>query len=149
VFDEATNVTILRTTDGGRSWTCAELRQPKWIQDCCLAFPETRAGWLMLIPDHGMNSSPGDLYRTDDGGANWRRVNSTEGNPFDGDNYTQAELVSRHPYLLYGGAIAFRNPSTGWLWGSMASTMSVFLSITRDDGVTWQLRTLRLPATLH
>ena len=149
VFDEATNVTIHRTRDGGRSWIGAELHQPKGIQECCLALPETNIGWLMLIPDRGMNSSPGDLYRTDDGGANWRRVNSTEGNPFEGDNYTQGEFESQHPYLLYGGGIAFRNPSTGWLWGSMASTTPGFLSITRDYGLTWQVQTLPLPASLH
>jgi photosystem II stability/assembly factor-like uncharacterized protein len=149
VFDEATNVTILRTRDGGRSWISSELRQPKWIQDCCLAFPETNAGWLMIIPDRGMNSSPGDLYRTGDGGANWRKVNSTAGNPYEGDDYKQVEFESRHPYLLYGGAIAFRNPSTGWLWGSMASTTPGFLSITRDDGLTWQVQTLPLPSSLH
>jgi len=57
VLDEATNVTVFRTRDGGRSWVSAELRQSKGIQDCCLAFPETHTGWLMLIPDRDMNSS--------------------------------------------------------------------------------------------
>ena len=103
----------------------------------------------MLIPDRGMNSSPGDLYRTDDGGENWQRVNSTDGNPYEGDNYTQAEFESWHPYLLCGGAITFRNASTGWLCGSMASTTPGFLSITRDGGLTWQVQTLPLPSSLH
>ena len=149
VFDEPSHVTVFRTRDGGRSWVSADLRQSKWIQDCCLAFLETNTGWLMLRPDRGLNSSPGDLYRTDDGGENWRRVNSTDGNPFEGDNYTEAEFESWHPYLLCGGAIAFRNAATGWLCGSMASTAPGFLSITKDDGLTWQVQTLPLPSSLH
>jgi photosystem II stability/assembly factor-like uncharacterized protein len=149
VFEESTNATILRTTDGGRSWIGAELRQSHNIMDCCLAFPDAHTGWLMLIPDHGMNSSPGDLYRTDDDGANWRKVNSTAGNPYEGDNYTKAEFESRHAYLFCGGRIAFRNAATGWLWGSMASTTPGFLFITGDGGLTWQVQTLPLPSSLH
>jgi photosystem II stability/assembly factor-like uncharacterized protein len=149
VFDEATNVVILKTTDGGRSWSKTHLQQTHPILDSFLAFPETHIGWLMLIPDHGMNSSPGDLYRTDDGGTNWRWVNSTDGNPYVGDNYTPAEFESRHPYLFYSGPIAFQNAATGWLWGSVASTTPGFLSITRDGGLTWQVQTLPLTSSLH
>jgi photosystem II stability/assembly factor-like uncharacterized protein len=153
-YEETTNhVAILRTRDGGRSWISTVLRQSHAIMDFCLSFPDARTGWLMLIPDHGMNSSPGDLYRTDDGGANWRQVNSTEGNPYEGDPYTQAEFERRHPYLhpypLCGGLIAFRNASTGWLWGSVVSTTPGFLSISRDGGLNWQVQTLPLPSLLH
>jgi photosystem II stability/assembly factor-like uncharacterized protein len=153
-YDETTNrVAIFRTRNGGRSWISTELPQPHPIMDLCLSFPDTHAGWLMLIPDHGMNSSPGYLYRTDDGGVNWRQVNSTDRNPYEGDNYTQAEFESRHPYLhpypLYGGLIAFRTASTGWLWGSVVSTTPSFLSITRDGGLTWQVQNLPLPSSLH
>ncbi|MGA2555838.1 MAG: hypothetical protein ABSG04_06135 [Verrucomicrobiota bacterium] len=100
-YEQITNtVAIFRTSDGGRSWNRAELRQSQPIMDASLAFTDAHTGWLMLIPAHGMNSSPGYLYRTDDGGANWRKVNSTEGNPYEGDPPTQAELESRHPHLL-------------------------------------------------
>ncbi len=81
VFDEATNMTLFRTRAGGRSWLRSELHQSYNIMDACLAFPDKDVGWLMLIPDHGMNSSPGDLYRTDDSGAHWQQVNSTARNP--------------------------------------------------------------------
>ena len=85
----------------------------------------------------------------DDGGANWRRVNSTDGKPYEGDNYTQAEFESRHPYLFYAGPVTFRNASTGWLLGSVVSTAPGFLSITKDAGLTWQVQTLPLPSSLH
>lgn len=76
ITDESTNVTIVRTRDCGASWSRSQLRQSHIVQDSCLSFTGTDQGWLMLIPDHGMNSSPGDLYRTRDRGARWRLVNS-------------------------------------------------------------------------
>ncbi|PYK61634.1 MAG: hypothetical protein DME21_08545, partial [Verrucomicrobia bacterium] len=108
-------------------------------------------GWLMLIPDRAMNSSPGDLYRTRDGGAHWRKVNSTGASPH-GWIWEEAALPAfehRHPYLVCGGATAFRNDSTGWVWGSLASTAPSFLFITRDGGLNWQLQRLSLPASFQ
>jgi uncharacterized protein YdhG (YjbR/CyaY superfamily)/photosystem II stability/assembly factor-like uncharacterized protein len=145
---ESTNVTIFRTKDGGRSWVWSRLNQSEILQDCCLSCPSRDEGWLMLIPEHGMNSSPGVLYRTSDGGANWQQVNRTGGS-FKGDIYEGPEFEGRHPYPLCGGAIAFRNASRGWLLGSMASTAPQFLFETTDAGRNWKLRTLPLPSNFH
>jgi photosystem II stability/assembly factor-like uncharacterized protein len=149
VFDDATNMTLFRTRDGGRSWLRSELHQGYHIIDACLCFLDKGVGWLMLIPDHGMNSSPGDLYRTDDSGAHWQRVNSTTRNPKSSDNYAEANLNRRQPYLLFGGSIAFRDVSTGWLCGSMTSTTPGFLSATRDGGRAWRVQSLPLPSSLQ
>src|SRR5947207_2799864 len=151
VADESTNVTIFRTRDGGASWSRSYLRQSQIIQNSCLSFSGTGEGWLMLIPDHGMNSSPGLLYQTGDGGADWRKVNGTYPSPH-GWIWEEADLPEfedRHPYLVCGGAIAFRNNSTGWVWGSMASTSPSFLFITRDAGLSWQVQRLALPASFQ
>ncbi len=149
--DDSTNVTIFRTKDGGKSWTLSQLRAPQIIHDSCLSFTRADEGWLMLIPDHGMNSSPGDLYRTRDGGARWRKVNSTGASPhaWIWEEAALPEFEHRHPYLVCGGATAFRNDSTGWVWGSLASTTPGFLFITWDSGLTWQVQTLPLPSSLH
>lgn len=151
VAAESTNVTIFRTSDGGVSWSRSQLRKSHNIQDSCLSFTGTDQGWLMLIPDHGMNSSPGDLYRTGDGGAHWLRVNSTAASPHGWiwEEAALPEFDRRHPYLVCGGAIAFRNDSTGWVRGSLASTTPRFLFITRDGGLNWQVQHLSLPASLH
>src|SRR5438094_1064989 len=118
--DDSTNVTIFRTKDGGKSWTRSQLRAPQIIHDSCLSFTRADQGWLMLIPDHGMNSSLGDLYRTRDGGAHWRKVNSTGASPhaWIWEEAALPEFEHWHPYLVCGGATAFRNDSTGWVWGS-------------------------------
>ena len=146
--DESTNVTIFRTTDGGRSWNRSQLRAPGIIQDSCLSFSGAHQGWLMLIPDHGMNSSPGVLYRTGDGGVHWQKVNSTGGD-YIWEQATEAGFADRHPFLVCGGKIALRNDSTGWVWGSLASTTPGFLFITRDGGLNWQVQRLSLPASFQ
>jgi photosystem II stability/assembly factor-like uncharacterized protein len=151
VADESTNVAIFRTSNGGVSWSRSQLRQSQCIQDSCLSFVGTDQGWLMLIPCHGMNSSPGYLYRTDDGSAHWQRVNSTESNSHGWiwEDAVLPEFGEPHSYLVCGGAIAFRNDSTGWIHGSLASTTPSFLFITRDSGLTWQVQRLSLPASLQ
>jgi photosystem II stability/assembly factor-like uncharacterized protein/tetratricopeptide (TPR) repeat protein len=152
VFGESSNVTTLRTTDGGNSWIHADLCQVyvNAIQYCFLSFPDTDKGWLMIIPDHGMNSMPGVLYRTDNGGRNWQLVNSTRGNDDDWDPQgTQPGFADRHPYLVCGGSIAFQNASNGWLLGSITTTTPAFLFATRDAGQTWQAKKFPLPPLLH
>jgi photosystem II stability/assembly factor-like uncharacterized protein len=153
-YDEDTNVTIFRTTDGGHSWIHSSFCQATFVMDdfgLILSFPSADKGWLMLISDHGMNSSPGDLYRTDDGGADWQLVNSTDKNPHAEENYEQAsepDFENPHPYLVCGGSITFQNASNGWAFGSLASTTPAFLFATGDAGQTWQMETFQLPPSL-
>jgi photosystem II stability/assembly factor-like uncharacterized protein len=150
VADESTNVTVLRTIDGGQSWTRSQLHQSWIIYNTCLSFCGKGQGWLMLIPDHTMNSSPGDLYRTSDGGADWQMVNSTSASP-RGWIPEEAELPdfnNKHPYLICGGLITFQNDSIGSMYGSLASTSPAYLFSTRDGGRNWQVQHLSLPASL-
>jgi photosystem II stability/assembly factor-like uncharacterized protein len=147
-------VTILRTADGGKSWTHADLCQPQYIQyiqDCFMSFPDTDKGWLMLIPDHGMNSMPGDLYQTDDGGANWQLINSTRGNySYENDTEgTKPGFADQHPYLVSSGSITFQNASNGWLLGQLTTTTRAFLFVTQDAGRDWKEKKLPSPPSLH
>ncbi len=148
--DDSTNVTIFRTKDGGKSWIRSQLRAPQIIHDSCLSFTRADQGWLMIIPDHGMNSSPGDLYRTSNGGADWQLVNSTGASP-RGWIWEEAALPdfnNKHPYLICGGPITFQNDSIGSMYGSLASTAPGYLFITRDGGRNWQVQRPSLPASL-
>jgi photosystem II stability/assembly factor-like uncharacterized protein len=149
VYEEGTNITVMRTRNGGGRWFHSELSQTSPIQAASLAISDPWTGWLMLIPDHGMSSSPGDLYRSYDGGADWEAVNSTRGWPYEGDNYTPEQFAARHPCLPCGGSVVWRDTTNGWLLGSMESTTPGFLFFTGDGGANWQLQTLPPPPDLH
>ncbi len=145
----STNVILFRTTDGGGSWTRSRLSQSEYIQDSCLSFAGAEDGWLMLIPDHGMNSSPGALYRTSDRGAHWRLVNSTAASHYIWEQAVEPEFAAPHPFLVCGGSIAFRNNAAGWVRGSLTTTTPRMLFMTRDGGLNWQLQELPPPISLQ
>ncbi len=149
-FDGATNVAVFHTMDGGRSWNRVKFTPPSVLLSSFLSFPDAKHGWLMLIPDHGMNSEPGTLYRTEDGAKQWELANSTRWR----DGYRDPEgggpgFANRHPYLICGGSIAFRDASVGWKVGSLTTTTRNFLFITRDGGKHWQLEPLPVPTGIH
>ncbi len=142
-IEDDTNLTIFRTSNGGRSWASAHISQWYPITGVSLSFADARHGWLMVIPDHGMNSSPGYLYRTVDGGSQWRLINSTDA--ADGMDDAMPDFTNGQPYLICGGDVGFRDDSTGWVEGSLASTTPAYLFITRNRGQNWQVELLRRP----
>ncbi len=146
---ESTNVTVFRTMDGGRTWTKDQVRHPGAVQDSSIWFCGAEDGWLMLIPDHGMNSSPGALYRTSDRGAHWRLVNSTAASHYIWEQAVEPEFAAPHPFLVCGGSIAFRNNAAGWVRGSLTTTTPRMLFMTRDGGLNWQLQELPPPISLQ
>jgi len=148
VTDDATNATVFHTTDAGHSWSSAEVRESIPIMSCFLSFPNKNSGWMMLIPDHGMNSMPGELFRTDDAGKTWRHINSVQ--LFDNfERLTDADLERAQPYLSCGGPILFRDAKNGWLVGAFTTTTPGYLFATHDGGDHWQGQTLPLPPSLR
>jgi hypothetical protein len=153
VYDEDTNIIVLSTSDGGRyGWDDRGLYQTAPIQDAQLFFKDAGTGWLMVIPDHGMSTFPGELYHAGGGwygGGDWQLVNRT-GNWPNADDDTNAadEFAAPHPSLPCGGSMTWRDATNGWLLGSMATTTPDHLFATGDGGLTWQLQTLPVPATL-
>jgi len=153
VYDEDTNITVLKTRSGGGSWAHGGFFQTAPIQNAHLLFKDSYTGWLMLIPDHGMSTFPGDLYHTGDGGTyggdEWQAVNHT-GNWPDADDDTNAadDFAAPHPSLPCGGSVTWRDMTNGWLLGSMSTTSPDHLFATVDGGQTWQLQTLPVPAML-
>ena len=122
-------VTLCRTADGGRTWETNTFAQTfsSTVMGLNLDAADLRSGWLMVIPLHGMNSSPAALFRTTDGGAHWTQVASTD------------------DMLPYSGEMRFTSAKTGWLSGATASTLPLSLSVTRDGGGSWQAVELPLP----
>jgi photosystem II stability/assembly factor-like uncharacterized protein/tetratricopeptide (TPR) repeat protein len=150
-YDESSNMLVLQTMDGGQSWGCTELTgPPSSIEDCELSFPAANKGWILLIPDHGMNSMPGYLYSCDEYGHYWWPINSTENN---GDIWYHSDGTSgfydRHSALTCGGSIAFQDVTNGWLLGQLTTTTRPFLFFTRDGGANWQEQKFNMPPGLN
>jgi len=122
-------VTLCRTADGGRTWQTNTFAQTfsSTVMGLDLAAADLTSGWLVVIPLHGMNSSPAALFRTSDGGAHWTQVAST------------------NDTLPYGGHIRCADSTTSWLSGVTENTQPLSLSVTRDGGQSWQAVELPLP----
>ena len=150
-YDDCSNLFVFQTLNGGQSWGYSELTSPYSVQDCELSFPCANRGWILVMPDHGMNSMPGYLYTSDEYGEDWRLVNSTENNAnnWDDPEGKQPGFADPHSYLICGGAIKFQNSWDGWLLGSMTTTTRAFLFFTHDGGATWQEQKFDLPPSLH
>jgi len=151
VMDEDTNITVMQTIDGGQSWRRLEFLQPyRYVMDCGFSFVpsdyEMVNGWLMVIPEHGMNSIPGTLYRTGNGGESWTQVNSPGKSEPDWDPEGKSPgFGDLQPFIPCGGQIGFRDMKQGWLLGSLTTTTPSFLFETRDGGDHWQLNEFRPP----
>lgn len=100
--DSQPRLTVFRTTDGGRNWsgTAVAKKSGGNLNGAFLDFIDARNGWLMIVPEHGMSSRPGELYQTGDGGDHWSLVS------FSGDR-------DREGRLPFGGPVGFRDASNG------------------------------------
>lgn len=101
---------MLRTRDGGRSWTDAFL--PTRDSLVALRFADPRHGWLFAI-------NSGKVWRTTDAGDTW-----LPGSPLPADVVTGVAL-------LKGGALVVNAE----IW---APTFKQFTLISEDGGLTWR-----------
>lgn len=126
------HILVHRTADGGLSRQRASFPLPDGMVGAApvsISFADADHGWLMVEPMRTMNSHPGYLYATSDGGASWTMVSSTADT------------------LPVGGAIRLEpgRPEEGWLSGNRVSTVPDQLYQTLDGGRTWEEVILTLP----
>lgn len=113
------------TTDGGHTWRVSEHRllpaDDPTARASRLSFfwLDAAHGWLMLRQATSSNFNHGALFRTQDSGASWRRIEAPGGHP-----------------------VVFVTPSTGWTAGGPNGD-TLFRS--DDGGASWRVQSLPYP----
>jgi photosystem II stability/assembly factor-like uncharacterized protein len=111
-----TNTRLLRTGDGGATWTDVTPAGRASIGGAAQAFFGGSAAWIAVAPD---TATAADVFRTTDGGRTWRRAVATARNV---------------------GQMAFADAHHGWMTVDLDNAMSseaLRLLRTADGGATW------------
>lgn len=91
---------VLRTADGGATWTSSDLPQPRYVS--ALDFVDDSSGWC---------KTNAGLYHSSDGGATWTPQ--------------QTPLPAGGPWIYHNVTkLAFVDSTTGWVAGNAGITMS-------------------------
>lgn len=120
--DEPGVVRFAATTDGGRRWRAEQHRlldahdPAALISRLSLFWLDRSHGWLMLRRATSSNFDLAVLFRTQDGGLSWQRVDAPGGHP-----------------------VHFTTPLTGWTVGGPNGSA---LYRTDDGGVSWRIQSL-------
>ena len=134
--ENAANLEILRTSDGGQTWTSFNIdsregQMAPW--PAALTFTDSDHGWLVTSYGVAMGSNWVDVYVTEDGGQSWQLVAS--GTPTS-DRFSGLPLGGLKTGL--GAADSQKAWLTGFSYGD-----GVWLYGTTDGGQNW--RPVKLP----
>ncbi|GIV73249.1 MULTISPECIES: glycoside hydrolase domain-containing protein [Caldilinea] len=120
--DDPGVVVFAATSDGGRHWHVERRRlldahdPAAFIDQLSLFWLDRSHGWLMLRQRTSSNFDLGALFRTQDGGLSWQRVDAPGGQP-----------------------VRFTTPLTGWTVGGPNGSA---LYRTDDGGISWRVQLL-------
>jgi photosystem II stability/assembly factor-like uncharacterized protein len=114
---------IGRTTDGGVSWTEADVPGSYPETGPALSFVDAQRGYMLITPERFSNGDA-TVFATRDGGASWQQVGTTQS------------------MLLQYGRM-FTASANGTLWAGAEATASgagewQLLQVSRDGGINWQ-----------
>ncbi len=137
-FDDRDNAWIVyndgaevwRTSDGGQSWTSAQVDFLQSRSDR-LYFSDPNRGWLLRHVESGMGNEYVALYRTLDGGFSWDKlIDPYEDQDLQGCMKTGMVFQEDHGWITYDCQGVYRQALIDW---------------TEDGGETWQPIWLPLP----
>ena len=109
---------IVRTSDRGKNWdstiiqTLAVDDPAVNLEKVSMDWVDARNGWVSIKQRTGLNFSSGTLFRTEDGGQTWMRLDLPMGEP-----------------------VHFVNNLNGWMTGGPAGDQ---IFNTQDGGKTWE-----------
>lgn len=121
--------TLLRTADGGKTWSSTEL--PITARSTGLYFIDPNNGWMLTSSDAAMGKSEKSLYRTKDGGASWDKIMENTGY-LPTENPTPQAI----PQTGHSRGISYRDASNGFVpIESIEGKLKLYG--TADGGLTW------------
>ncbi len=115
--------TLIKTIDGGNTWTDANLELSGGYFNNSIFFIDSKTGWVVGDSDY--------VYKTIDGGKTWSKVKVIP------------EPYINNAYINYKN-IVFQDSKKGWIVCS-----SGILLNTVDGGITWNKQDLGLRETLY
>jgi photosystem II stability/assembly factor-like uncharacterized protein len=131
-----TNITILRTSDGGKSWRATNITptEPGNVPAVkTINFVDATHGWLAASYGTGAGSELVEIYQTINGGETWTLVASPRQGTANG---------------IPGGGIktglSFIDANRGWLTGLWYGD-TVWLYVTDNFGKTWKQQAIKVP----
>jgi photosystem II stability/assembly factor-like uncharacterized protein len=115
------SLAVLRTMDGGKTWTASHIELPSDATGTpsFVDLVDEENGWVVAVRESSSNFSRGALFGTRDGGATWRELPIPIGEP-----------------------VRFITPSIGWVAGGAAGDE---LYATFDGGASWTRVTVPTP----
>ncbi|WP_157061970.1 hypothetical protein [Alicyclobacillus ferrooxydans] len=124
-----TYLMLYHTNNGGQTWSSMRVSgndQPP-IQETEISIVKPSTIYIDIVPEHGMNSLPGQLAVSNDGGTSWKTVNTPSN-------------------VQLGGSLQFVTSSTGWLSTSNSTTGDYQLYQTFDGGKSWNEHQVPTPS---
>jgi photosystem II stability/assembly factor-like uncharacterized protein len=124
---------IYRSADGGRTWRYLGLAESHHIGRIVLHPTDTNRAWAAVLGHLYSPSAERGVYRTTDGGRNWKRV------LFANDSTGAIDLVAdpRNPDILY--AATWERDRRAWNFKESGPASGIYK--TTDGGETWNLVT--------
>lgn len=164
------NGTVIKTTDGGTTWTPANINTT--IPVCDIYFVSTSEGWA-AVGDENNSSSSGQIWHTTNGGTSWSQQTPSSTEARFGVSFASSavgwQVGSKNGPInidatTNGGATAWMNQSDsnifGWLYkidalststafsigGAFFPSVTGFIIKTTNGGSSWsQLNTGTIP----
>lgn len=136
VWIDADKAHVLKTTDGGASWSRSSFAVPSDVEQIGAAqFVSPRDGWILLLGQEQGGATPKYLFRTRTSDTHWQFVNdSTRGLPHNGSSVV----------MNFGD-----NGKMGIIATVDNATDSVVVDETHDAGSHWRMATLSISSSTN